>query len=451
MTAKEFNKKYKLSFNGIQTPFALANNQKTFSNIAGKPKKLLLEILKRFFKSWPSVLFLIVFIIVLLISIIVTISSKYSANESISDTISLNLIADQQGKTIFGPPSIKSLPASYQPYITLKSAGFEQDIPKYKAAFHENYGGFFDKFLDISKDATVASVLKTREYTVQGINGPTKQSEILIDMYRWYRVYSAYLIFDKSNIAQNLNQNEYQSLYDQALALNPQTKLDTFLGTTAKGIDIWTRSWVGTWKALRLAFIVASIQTIIGVIIGAYLGFHVGSKIDTIMMRLIDIFSAPPTLIWLLIAVTLFGTSDLALGIALVVVGWVGSVGGTRLFIITVKDSEFITASKSVGASKIRLIYKHALPGIIGKIATNYVTQIPSIILSVSSLAFLGFFSSDTDVNLGEIIFSASSEAAQNFWSLLLPALILLSISVSLYFIALGVHDALDPKVIKTK
>ncbi|WAM00983.1 ABC transporter permease subunit [Mycoplasmopsis felis] len=97
------------------------------------------------------------------------------------------------------------------------------------------------------------------------------------------------------------------------------------------------------------------------------------------------------------------------------------------------------------------MIYKHALPGIIGKIATSYVSSIPSIILSISSLAFLGFFKTNKDINLGQIISAASSEAGSNFWILLLPSLILLSISVSLHFIALGVHDALDPKVIKTK
>ncbi|MCU9934300.1 ABC transporter permease subunit [Mycoplasmopsis felis] len=169
-------------------------------------------------------------------------------------------------------------------------------------------------------------------------------------------------------------------------------------------------------------------------------------------MRLIDIFSAPPTLVWLLLFVSLFGTTDTTLAFSMIFVGWVGFVARTRLFIITVKDSEFITASKSVGASKTRLIYKHALPGIIGKIATSYVSSIPSIILSISSLAFLGFFKTNKDINLGQIISAASSEAGSNFWILLLPSLILLSISVSLHFIALGVHnDALDPKVIKTK
>ncbi|MCU9934921.1 ABC transporter permease subunit [Mycoplasmopsis cynos] len=167
-------------------------------------------------------------------------------------------------------------------------------------------------------------------------------------------------------------------------------------------------------------------------------------------MRLVDIFSAPPTLIWLLIFATTFGTTDLTLGFALVFVGWVGAVGRTRLFIITVKDSEFITASESVGASKARLIYRHALPAIIGKISTSYVQSIPSIILSISALAFLGFFQAD-DANLGKIINSAAAFASNNIWILLLPSIILLSISVSLHFIALGIHDALDPKVIKTR
>ncbi|TNK93058.1 ABC transporter permease, partial [Mycoplasmopsis pullorum] len=73
------------------------------------------------------------------------------------------------------------------------------------------------------------------------------------------------------------------------------------------------------------------------------------------------------------------------------------------------------------------------------------------IILSVSSLAFLGFFKSNS-ANLGAILNDAAGEdLSNNLWAVMLPALILLSISISLHFVALGVHDALDPKVMKAK
>ncbi|MFL1059538.1 ABC transporter permease subunit, partial [Mycoplasmopsis synoviae] len=107
------------------------------------------------------------------------------------------------------------------------------------------------------------------------------------------------------------------------------------------------------------------------------------------------------------------GTSDLTLAITLIVVGWPGSVGITKLYIITVKNSDFIQASKLVGASKIRLILRHALPASVGKIANSFVAYIPSIILSVSALAFLRFFKGNT-ANLGTILSSESSETGKN-------------------------------------
>ncbi|MBN4084183.1 ABC transporter permease [Mycoplasma sp. CSL10166] len=436
MTAKEFESKYKVSLNGIENPFEFSKNTNVFTNVAGKPKKILIEILKRFFMSWPSVLFLIVFLVVFLISIIVTVNSQYSATESISK-IQLNLIGDKVGQaTNSGSSFDSSIPPLYSNHYVKLGDTISQDLYRNTVNGYRDskfFNGFFgDLFL--------------KENTFKTING-----EGYIDAYKLFKIDSAFIVFNYSNIPNNLTTEQYQELYKQALDANPQIFLNTILGTKTSGVDIWTQSWVGTWKAVRLAIIVATIQTIIGVAIGSYLGFHVGSQIDTIIMRIIDIFSAPPTLIWLLLFVSLFGTTDLTLGFALIFIGWVGSVGRTRLFIITVKDSEFIKASKSVGASKARLIYRHALPTIIGKIATGFVESIPSIILSISSLAFLGFFKAESDINLGQIISQAPSEAGLNIWVLLLPSLILLSISVSLHFIALGVHDALDPKVIRAK
>ncbi|VEU63616.1 ABC transporter permease [Mycoplasmopsis bovirhinis] len=439
MTSKEFNQKYKLKIDNISSPFAFAPKNNNFINVAGKPKKLTIEIIKRFFKSWPSVLFLFIFLAVFITSIVVTAYSNYSADISVDQTTQLNLIGAKAGeKTNTGSSFVKSLPAIWQGKINsnlvFSDAYFTENALVWQK--QDYYGGYL--WFEFNKP----------EYFTNDLSGNSIVH--YIDFYKWYEVDSVHIVLRNSGINPNITYSEAAKYYQEILAANPHIKLNTYLGTNSAGIDIWTQSWIGTWRAIRLALIVATLQTIIGVAIGSYLGFHVGKPADTIIMRLIDIFSAPPTLIWLLLFATLFGTTDLTLGIALIFVGWVGSVGRTRLFIITVKDSEFITASQSVGASKARLIYKHALPAIIGKIATNYVASIPSIILSISSLAFLGFFQSD-NANLGKIISSAPAEAATNIWTLLLPSLILLSISVSLHFIALGVHDALDPKVIKSK
>ncbi|MFV8401218.1 ABC transporter permease [Mycoplasma sp. 005V] len=442
MNAKEFEKKYNLSLNQLRTSVTqfAPREESLLNNIAGKPKKLLVEIFKRFFTSWVSVLSLIVFVAILIVSIVVTAVAKYSATEPLSQTVPIYLPNGTMLET--SSPNVQNLPPIFSPWYS------SENIPNFFKITQEwgnndYYGGvLWNRFIYFGDD-NVNNAIR-----IVQINDETQS--VSVNAYAFLKARNIAIALEKSGLAKNAPVDQVNAMIDKIITLNPQLNLTTYLGTNKDGIDIWTLSWVGTWQAIRLAIIVATVQTIIGVAIGAYLGFHVGSWIDTVIMRLIDIFVAPPTLIWLLIFASTFGTTDLTLGIALVVIGWVGSVGSTRMFIITVKDQEYITASKSVGASKARLIYKHALPAIIGKISTSYVASIPSIIMSVSSLAFLGFFKSD-QANLGAILSSAAAQAGDNAFILVLPAMILLLISISLHFVALGVHDALDPKVIKTR
>ncbi|WLP85834.1 ABC transporter permease [Mycoplasma seminis] len=445
MNAREFEKKYNLSINNLRPAISqfAPKDESLLNNIAGKPKKLLVEIFKRFFTSWASVLALIVFITILIISIVVTSTAKYSSTKPLYNSVPIYYINAKTHEVLkldSSTSNIKNLPPVFSPWYSSENIpDFASLTKKWASEYH---GVLWQDFIFLGENNPNNAI------RVINLNDTTQSVEV--NAYTFFKVQNIAIALQKSQLPADASVEQVRSYINQIIALNPQFNITTYLGTNKDGIDIWTLSWVGTWQAIRLAIIVATIQTIIGVAIGAYLGFHVGSWIDTVIMRIIDIFVAPPTLIWLLIFASTFGTTDLTLGIALVFIGWVGSVGSTRMFIITVKDQEYITASKSVGASKARLIYKHALPAIIGKISTSYVAAIPSIIMSVSSLAFLGFFKSD-QANLGAILSSAASQAGDNAFILALPATILLLISVSLHFVALGVHDALDPKVIKTR
>lgn len=220
------------------------------------------------------------------------------------------------------------------------------------------------------------------------------------------------------------------------------------LGTNNVGIDIWTRTWAATRDSITLAFLVATTDAIIGITIGAILGFHAGTWIDTVFTRIIDVIINIPTLIWFLMLITITPViNQFTLYLILISIGWVYMVHNTRLWVITVKDQEFIMAAKSIGASKTRQIFIHALPTVIGKLATNYVRRIVIVILSLSSLTFLGFLPVTGDPNLGTLLQEARIQVEINIWTLLLPSLILLLFSLSSQFVANGLHDALDPKV----
>ena len=226
----------------------------------------------------------------------------------------------------------------------------------------------------------------------------------------------------------------------------------TLLGTNNVGIDIWTRTWVATRDSLNLAFLVATFDAVVGISIGAVLGFHAGKWIDTVFTRVIEIIINIPSLIWFLMLITIVPTiNQFTLFLILCSIGWVYMVNGTRLWIITVKDRDFIMAAKSIGASKKRQIFFHALPTVIGKLATNYVRRIVVVIVSLSSLTFLGFLPATGDPNLGTLLQEARAQFGTNIWILLLPSMILLVLSLSMQFIANGLHDALDPQVVRGK
>lgn len=423
MTSKDFNAKYGVTEKFLEKIVLVKKTDNSLSSIAGRPKRQLVEIFKRFVKNPVVLISLIVFLLVIVLSLIIPLTSPYKEVTPVESGLQSDYFRD--------------LPPSFQPIVTTTSNDFKTRYELYSNPNYQ-YHNFLKPFLERAKverfdQLTPGRVISTFRY----------------DAYEWFRL-------DSLNIAINAA-SRTQEITDQLVnQLAGNIKIPyTVLGSDQRGFDIWTNTWIGTWSSIRLALIVSLIATFIGVTIGAALGYHAGKWIDTVFMRLIDIFTSPPTLIWILILVSLFGYNDLALGIILVITGWPSAVGGTRLFMIIVKDNEFIIASKSIGASKLRLIYNHALPAIIGKISSQFVRSIPANILTVAGLAFLGFFTNDSSANLGQLLNTAANQipasltASYNFWPILLPALILLFLSISLHFIAVGIHDALDPKIIR--
>ncbi|BAP39553.1 ABC transporter permease [Metamycoplasma canadense] len=420
---KNFNKQYKISSElSKKFSFIPKNDKVQSSSIAGRPKKMLAEITKRFFSNPIVVISLLVFTFILLSSLIIPARSitDYQANKPIN-------------KYSF----IESLPPIYNPIVTKWTTKSEEF---YK--FYKNLTTSIEKLPEEQKNLWNSWF----KFYLESVKFQTNDSG------QEFITYNAYHLFRASL----LNELLHTSLKNNAVLTDeyvqntifPQIPvLKTYLGTSSTGYDIWVTTWYATWRGIQIAIIVTVIQAIFGITIGAVLGFYAGKLVDTIVMRLIDIFNSPPTIIWILIFVGIFGTNQTSLILAMSIAGWPSFIGLTRLYVITVKNEEYISAAKAIGASTSRQIFVHALPAIIGKIANSFVKNVPAIILWVASLAFLGFFKNGNDTNLGQILIESASEAGQNIWIILLPTLILLFLSLSLNFMALGIHDALDPRV----
>lgn len=372
---------FNVELNDTLFKFVDANDVgKAATTLAGKPRLLIIDIIKRFCKNYISFFSLILILSISIACLIIPSVSPFGATTPLTN-IDVNWI--------------KELPPSYSPIVT--------------ESLNSNNYEFLMKIAHENPD------LKIINSTIQ-IN-----NEFLV-------TYNKYLFLEAYS----------------------QQNINSLLGTNTQGIDIWTRTWTAARDSITLSFLVATTDAIIGITIGSVLGFYAGKWIDTFLSRIVDVIINIPTLVWFLMLMTIVGKANINqfnLYLILISIGWVYMVNNTRLWMITVKDQEFILSAKAVGCSTQRQIFVHALPMVIGKLATTYVRRIVIVIMSISSLVFLGFLDSKSDPNLGTLLKEAIPLLDINFWGLLLPALILLFFSLSAQFVANGLHDALDPKV----
>lgn len=235
------------------------------------------------------------------------------------------------------------------------------------------------------------------------------------------------------------------------LAALGSPNLVSYIGTDGFGRDLWLTSWEGTRDAFGLAIGISVFSFLIGVTIGAYVGFHVGKWVDTLFLRIIEIINSVPGFLMLIILVGILGQSTIAIMLILIVLYFTGPLYLTRTYIITIKDEEFLHASKAVGSSKFRVIYFEALPQILGKLLNSLVISLIGGITVLATLAFLGVItdqdSASSPPNLGLILNSSRNQIDSNIWAMLLPTFILVILTISLRFIAIGIHDALDSRV----
>ncbi|MGL4647483.1 MAG: ABC transporter permease subunit [Mycoplasmoidaceae bacterium] len=219
-------------------------------------------------------------------------------------------------------------------------------------------------------------------------------------------------------------------------------------GTGPQGVDWLHLLWVSTSNSIFMALTVSVISTVIGSIYGAIAGYNAGKPLDTFMMRVVELVSGVPTIVWILVITLVFSGGSLSLltiGGALIFTSWIWSAQTARIFVLKYKDAEFIQASKTLGASKTRLIFTHLLPNISGKIMVRFVNQIPLLIFFETSLVFLGL-KAPTEASLGSMIEIARQTGY--FHLLFAPTSIIVLITLSAQIIANAFNDSLDPRVI---
>jgi oligopeptide transport system permease protein len=239
------------------------------------------------------------------------------------------------------------------------------------------------------------------------------------------------------------------SPYDQDLTrryLGPTT--DFWLGTDKFGRDMWTRVWAGTRVSLYIGLLAACLDMFVGVTYGAVSGF-LGGRTDDVMQRGIEILNGIPSLVVAILAMVVFKPGIITISIAIGLTGWTFMARIVRGRMLQLKDQEFALASRSLGASGFRLVWKHLIPNSLGPIIINLMFTIPSAIFAEAFLSFIGLGIQVPDASLGSLISDGAQELRFHPFLLWFPSLVFCLLMICFNLLGDGLRDALDPKMRK--
>jgi len=221
-----------------------------------------------------------------------------------------------------------------------------------------------------------------------------------------------------------------------------------WFGTDEFGRDMWARVWAGTRVSLYIGFLAALLDLLVGVSFGAVSGF-LGGRVDDVMQRVIEILNGIPYLVVAILAMIVFEPGIITISIAIGLTGWTYMARIVRGRMLQLKEQEFALASRSLGASRFRLVWKHLIPNSLGPIIVNLMLTIPSAIFAEAFLSFIGLGIQVPEASLGSLISDGASEIRFHPYLLWFPSAVFCLIMICFNLLGDGLRDALDPKMRK--
>ena len=235
-----------------------------------------------------------------------------------------------------------------------------------------------------------------------------------------------------------------QDLYNQ----NQLPSAEHYFGTDQFGRDVFTRVLYGARISMTVAYVSTITTLFIGALYGGISGF-VGGKVDLVMMRIVEILSGIPSMLYLILFMVKLGPGLHTIILSMSITGWLGMARMVRAQVIGLKNMEYVLAVRTLGVSETKILLKHLIPNSLGVIIVNLTLAVPSAIFNEAFLSFLGLGVSAPTASWGVLANEALSLYMLYPHQLLFPCLAICITIMAFNFLGDGLRDALDPKMRK--
>jgi len=235
--------------------------------------------------------------------------------------------------------------------------------------------------------------------------------------------------------------------YEEAnlMAANKFPSREYPMGTDTIGHDFLSRVMYGTRTSLIVGFAAVGVGMLIGIPLGLFAGLR-GGWADFAVMRLVDVMTAFPGLLFAIFLMTVLGAG---VGNIILVIGltsWLTLCRLVRAQLLTLREQEYITAARCIGASEASIAFRHLLPNALAPVIVAVTLSIPTAIFAEAGLSYLGVGINEPTPSLGKMV-ADSAPYIRLFWHLgLFPTAAIALIMLGFSFVGDGLRDALDPR-----
>jgi peptide/nickel transport system permease protein len=218
------------------------------------------------------------------------------------------------------------------------------------------------------------------------------------------------------------------------------------LGTDQLGRDVLSRMLYGARVSLAVGFVSVGIAAAIGILLGAAAGYG-GAVVDGVIMRVVDLMLVFPRFFLLLAVLAFLRPSIWTIMAVIGLTGWMGVARLVRAEFLSLREREFVVWSQSIGATAVRIIWRHILPNAMAPVLVAMTLGIPAAILTESGLSFLGLGVQPPYATWGNILNEGKDAITIAWWLSVYPGMAILLTVLSYNLLGEGIRDALDPRL----